>query len=166
MRHPSEPVPEAPLPDARAMRVAVVVSRFNDDITARLRDGAVEALTVAGAAPDAIEVFDVPGAFEIPWAARAAAATGRFDAVVTLGCVIRGETYHFEVIADAVARGVTDAAGETGVPITFGVLTTDTMEQALARAAMDRTNKGWEAAIAAVEMAHLARRLAAGADAT
>ena len=164
MRHPTESAAEAPLPDARAMRVAIVVSRFNDDITARLRDGAVEALTVAGAATADIEVFDVPGAFEIPWAARAAASTGRFDAVVCLGCVIRGETYHFEVIADAVAQGVVDAGGETGVPITFGVLTTDTLEQALARAAMDRTNKGWEAAIAAVEMAHLARRLAAGED--
>jgi 6,7-dimethyl-8-ribityllumazine synthase len=161
VRHPTEPAVEAPLPDARAMRVALVVSRFNEDITARLRDGAIEALTVAGAAAEAIEIFEVPGAFEIPWAARAAASTGRFEAVVCLGCVIRGETYHFEVIADAVAQGVTDAAGETGVPITFGVLTTETLEQALARASMDRTNKGWEAAIAAIEMAHLARRLAA-----
>jgi 6,7-dimethyl-8-ribityllumazine synthase len=166
VRHPAEPTVEAPLPDARAMRLALIVSRFNADITTRLRDGAVEAITVAGASADAIEVFEVPGAFEIAWAARAAASSGRFDAIVCLGCVIRGETYHFEVIADAVARGVIDAASETGVPITFGVLTTDTMEQALARAAMDRTNKGWEAAVAAIEMAHLARRLAAAGDAS
>ena len=162
MRH-AEPAGDtrAPLPEAGDLRFALVVARFNEAITARLRQGARHALDQAGAGNGSVETFDVPGAFELPQAARAAAETGRFDAIVCLGCVIRGETYHFEVIADAVAQGVTDAAGETGVPITFGVLTTETLEQALARASMDRTNKGWEAAIAAIEMAHLARRLAA-----
>jgi 6,7-dimethyl-8-ribityllumazine synthase len=160
VRPSSEPAVEAPLPDARALRIAVVVARFNPDITMRLRDGAVEALTVAGAPEDAVEVFEVPGAFGLPWAARVAATSGRFDAVVCLGCVIRGETYHFEVIADTAARGVMAVACDTGVPVTFGVLTTDSIEQALARAAMDRTNKGWEAAVAALELVHLGRRMA------
>jgi 6,7-dimethyl-8-ribityllumazine synthase len=166
VRHATDPAVEAPLPDARALRVAVVVARFNPDITMRLRDGAVEALTVAGAPADAVEVFEVPGAFELPWAARVAATSGRFDAVVCLGCVIRGETYHFEVIADTAARGVMAVACDTGIPVTFGVLTTDTTEQALARAAMDRTNKGWEAAVAALELVHLGRRMAGGDEAS
>jgi 6,7-dimethyl-8-ribityllumazine synthase len=148
------------LPDASDLRVALVVSRFNPDVTTRLRDGAMEALTVAGAVPKSVQTFEVPGAFEIPFAARAAAASGRFDAIVCLGCVIRGETPHFEIIAAAVAHGITTASAETGVPMAFGVLTTNTLEQALERAAMDRTNKGWEAAVAALEMAHFARRLA------
>jgi 6,7-dimethyl-8-ribityllumazine synthase len=164
VRNATDPAIEAPLPDARALRVAVVVARFNPDITTRLRDGAVEALTVAGAPEDAVEVFEVPGAFELPWAARVAATSGRFDAVVCLGCVIRGETYHFEVIADTAARGVMAVACDTGIPVTFGVLTTDTTEQALARAGMDRTNKGWEAAVGALELAHLGRRMAGGDD--
>ncbi len=151
------------LPDASTLRLAIVVSRFNASVTTRLREGAVEALTVAGAPAESIETFEVPGAFEIPFAARAAASTGRFDAIVCLGCLIRGDTPHFDVIADAVAHGIMAASSESGVPMTFGVLTTNTPEQALERAAMDRTNKGWEAAVAAVEMAHLVRRLN-GAD--
>ncbi len=160
MRHDPQSSAEAALPDATGLRVALVVARFNPTVTSRLRDGAIEALTVAGAAPEALETFDVPGAFEIPFAARAAASTGRFDAIVCLGCLIRGETPHFDFIADAVAHGLVSASGDTGVPMAFGVLTTNTMEQALERAAMDRTNKGWEAAVAAVEMAGLIRRLA------
>lgn len=160
MRHSAEPAPAESLPDASQLRFALIVSRFNESVTSRLRDGAMEALTVAGAAADAIERFEVPGAYEIPFAARAAASTGRFDAIVCLGCLIRGETPHFDVIADAVAHGIMAASAETGVPMSFGVLTTDTPEQALARAAMDRTNKGWEAALAAVEMAQFVRRLA------
>ena len=164
MRPTSESAAEAPLPDASDLRLAIVVSRFNDDITSRLRDGAVEALTVAGAPDDAIEVFEVPGAFELPWAARVAATSGRFDAVICLGCVIRGETYHFEVIANAAAQGVMAVTCDTGIPVTFGVLTTDTTQQALERAAMDRTNKGWEAAAAALDLVHLGRRMAGGDD--
>ena len=166
MRHHSDHADsgaDAPLPDASDLRIAIVVARFNADITSRLRDGAVEALTVAGAPADAIEIFEVPGAFELPWAARVAATSGRFDAIVCLGCVIRGETYHFEVIADTAARGVMTVACDTGVPVLFGVLTTDTTQQAIERAAMDRTNKGWEAAVGALELVHLGRRMA-GAD--
>ena len=162
MRPTPDGAPDA-LPDASALRVALVVSRFNASVTTRLREGAVEALTVAGTPAGAVETFEVPGAFEIPFAARAAASTGRFDAVVCLGCLIRGDTPHFDVIANAVANGIMSASTESGVPMAFGVLTTNTPEQALERAAMDRTNKGWEAAVAAVEMAHLVRTLA-GAD--
>jgi len=147
------------LPEANGLRFALVRSRFNPEVTERLRDGAIEALTVAGAALDAIEVFDVPGAYEIPFAARLAARTGRFDAVVCLGCLIRGATPHFEYIASAVSHGITAAAGEIGVPMAFGVLTTNTPEEALERAAPDRSNKGWEAASAAIEMALLTRRV-------
>jgi 6,7-dimethyl-8-ribityllumazine synthase len=149
------------LPDARSLHVALVVARFNPEITERLRDGARAALTAAGAAAEAIEVFDVPGAFEIPFAAHAVGATARFDAVVCLGCLIRGGTPHFEYISSAVSHGIARAAMETGVPMTFGVLTVNTPEEALERAAPDRTNKGWEAAVAAIEMAHFTRRLSA-----
>jgi 6,7-dimethyl-8-ribityllumazine synthase len=154
--------PPAPLADASAFRFAVVVSRFNDAITGSLRDAAVAALKEAGAAETNVHVFPVPGAFEIPQAARAAAETGRFDAIVCLGCIIRGETPHFEYIASAVAHGITVAAGETGVPMAFGVLTTDTPEQAAARSGPGLDNKGREAAAAAIEMAALYKSLAGG----
>jgi 6,7-dimethyl-8-ribityllumazine synthase len=150
-----------PLGDASRLRIAVIVARFNAFITDRLRDGAVAALREAGAAESAIEVFAVPGAFEIPQAARAAAETGRFDAVVCLGCLIRGETPHFDYIASAAAHGITAAAGDTGVPMAFGVLTTNTTEQAVERAGTGPDNKGREAAAAAIEMATLYRALAA-----
>ena len=145
---------------ARGLRIAVVVARVNDFVTDRLRDGALEALTAAGASPQSIVVLPVPGSFEIPLAAHRAAASGAFDAVICLGCVIRGETSHFEYIASAVAHGITAAAAATGVPITFGVLTTDSAQEALARAGAGPGNKGWEAAMAAVEMARLLQRLA------
>ena len=147
----------APLADASAFRFAVIVSRFNETVTASLRDAATAALTEAGAA--SVQVLDVPGAYEIPQAARAAAESGRFDAIVCLGCIVRGETPHFDYIASAVAHGITDAAGETGVPMAFGVLTTDTMEQATARSGPGPDNKGREAAAAAIEMAALYRSL-------
>jgi 6,7-dimethyl-8-ribityllumazine synthase len=159
MRPTSPEESSAPLPDATGLRFALVVARFNADVTSRLRDGALEALAVAGAAPDAVTTFETPGAFEVPFAAKALADTGRFDAIVCLGCLIRGDTPHFDFIASAVTHGIESAARETGVPMAFGVLTTNTVEQALERAAMDRTNKGWEAAAAAVEMAQLVRRL-------
>jgi len=152
----------APLGDASGLRTALVVSRFNPEVTGRLRDGAVRALVEAGASDSGIEVFEVPGAFELPQAARAVAETGRFEAVICLGCVIRGETPHFEYISSAVAHGITAAAGDTGVPIAFGVLTTNTLEQAMARAADTPDNKGREAAAAAIEMATLYRGLANG----
>ena len=145
--------------DAAPFRFAVVVSRFNAFITDRLRDGALAALREAGAADANVQVFAVPGAFEIPQAARAAAESGRFDAVICLGCLIRGDTPHFDYIASAAAHGITDAAGETGVPMAFGVLTTNTAEQAAARAGDGSDNKGREAAAAAIEMAALYKSL-------
>ena len=150
-----------PLSGAAGFRFAVVVSEFNDRITGALRAGARAALAEAGAPASAVEEFSVPGAYELPQAARAAAETGRFDAIVTLGCVIRGETPHFDYICQAVSHGVMAAAGDTGVPITFGVLTTDTEAQALARAGEGADNKGFEAAAAAIEMAKLFQRLRA-----
>jgi len=133
--------------------------RFNERITGSLRDGAARALREAGAEPKHVSIFEVPGAYEIPQAARAAAETGTFDAIVCLGCVIRGETPHFDYISSAVAHGITTAAGDTGVPMAFGVLTTNTIEQAEERAGANDENKGREAAAAAIEMAALYKRL-------
>ncbi len=147
-------------PSGRGLRIAVVVSRYNDFVTDRLRAGALEALAESGVAAADVAVLDVPGSFEIPMAARRAAATGRFDAIVCLGCLIRGETAHFEYIAAAASHGLMAASAETGVPMTFGILTTESAEQALSRAGSGPSNKGWEAATAAVEMAVLFRRLA------
>ena len=149
----------APLSGADGFRFAIVFSRFNDAITDSLRDAARTALLEAGAGESNVEVISVPGAFELPQAARSLAETGRFDAIVCLGCVIRGATPHFEYISTAVAHGIQDAAGGTGVPMSFGVLTTDTWEQAEERAGSGRDNKGFEAAAAAIEMARLFRRL-------
>ena len=157
MRHTSDS--RAPLGGAGGYRFALVVSRFNDAITGRLRDGARAALAEAGAAALDVEEFAVPGAYELPQAARAAAETGRFDAIVALGCVIRGETPHFDYICSAVAHGLMEAGGDTGVPMAFGVLTTDTEAQAAARAGGGPDNKGFEAAAAAIEMARLFREL-------
>jgi len=149
----------SPLSGASGYRFAIVVSRFNDAITGSLRDRAHAALLEAGARGDDVEVVSVPGAFELPQAARSLAETGRFDAVICLGCVIRGATPHFEYISASVAHGIQDASGGTGVPMSFGVLTTDTWEQAEERAGGGRDNKGFEAAAAAIEMAQLFRRL-------
>lgn len=148
----------ATLSGAAGFRFAIIYSRFNEAVTSSLRDGARAALTEGGARADDVEIVDVPGAFELPQAARCLAETGRFDAVVCLGCVIRGETPHFEYISSSVAHGIQDASAETGVPIAFGVLTTDTWEQARARAGSGRDNKGFESAAAAIEMARLFRR--------
>ena len=159
MRHQDSATPSTALPGAAGYRFAVIVSRFNASITGALGTGARAALLEAGVAASDIEEIGVPGAFELPQAARCAAETGRFDAVICLGCVIRGETPHFEYISSAVAHGLMEAAGETGVPIAFGVLTTDTEAQAEERARPGRDNKGWEAAAAGVEMAVLFRKL-------
>jgi 6,7-dimethyl-8-ribityllumazine synthase len=147
---------------ASGYRFAIVFSRFNGVITGRLRDGAVAALNEAGAGSGDVEIVSVPGAFEIPQAARRLAETGKVDAVVCLGCVIRGATPHFEYISSSVAHAIQDASAETGVPMAFGVLTTDTWEQAEERATPGRDNKGYEAAAAAIEMAQLFRRLLGG----
>lgn len=144
------------------MRVAIVVSRFNDFVTERLLDGARGALADMGIAAADVEVLRVPGAFEIPMAAQRVAEAGKVNAVVCLGCLIRGATPHFEYIAAACAHGITAAAASTGVPMSFGVLTTNSAEEALERAAPGPSNKGREAAEAAVEMAHLFARLPDG----
>ena len=151
--------PAAPLPSGAGFRFALIVSRFNAAITGSLRDAAKATLAEAGVAAGDFEEFSVPGAFELPQAARCAAETGRFDAILCLGCVIRGETPHFEYVASSAAQGVMAAAGDTGVPMAFGVLTTDTEAQAQARAGDDEHNKGREAAAAALEMAVLFRTL-------
>jgi 6,7-dimethyl-8-ribityllumazine synthase len=144
---------------ANGFRFAIVVSRFNDFVTDRLQKGALAALDAAGARPGDVTIVRVPGAFEIPMAARHAAETGHFDAVICLGCLIRGATPHFEYISSAVAHGLTTAAADTGVPMTFGVLTTNGVEEALERAVDGPANKGWEAAAAAIEMAGIATAL-------
>jgi len=154
------PVKAASL-NAAGLRFACVVSRFNSFITERLLAGAVEALRMSGAGSEDIEIVRVPGSFEIPIAARTLAETGRFDALVCLGCLLRGDTFHYDVIANEATRGVGQAMQETGVPMGFGVLTCDTLEQAIDRAGLKAGNKGYEAALAAVEMANL-RKLAGG----
>lgn len=141
------------------MRIAVVVSRFNDFVTDRLLAGAQEALREAGVADADVQVLRVPGAFEIPMAAQRVAEVGRVSAVICLGCLIRGGTPHFEYIAAACAHGITAAAAATGVPMAFGVLTTNSVEEALERAAPGEANKGREAAAAALAMAALFRDL-------
>ncbi len=142
---------------AKGLRLAIVVSRFNSFITERLLTGALDTLLRAGADDRRIEVVRVPGSFEIPVTAKALAQSGRFDAIITLGCIIRGETQHFDYISAEVTRGIQLAALETGVPMAFGVLTTDTLEQAVDRAGAKSGNKGAEVALAAIEMANLLR---------
>ena len=145
--------------EAHHLRVGIVVSTYHDFVTNRLRDGAVEALRAAGVADDAMIVAPVPGAYEIPQAARRLAAFSRVDAVICLGCLIRGETPHFDIIASAVAQSITGAAIDSGVPMTFGVLTTNSAEEASARAGDGPSNKGREAAEAALAMVGLFREL-------
>lgn len=144
---------------AAGCRFAIVVSRFNEEVTGGLLAGARRALADARVSPDDITIARVPGAFEIPVTARRLAETGDFDAVICLGCLIKGDTMHFEYIAAAASNGIMDASTATGVPVAFGVLTTLTDDQALARAGEGPDNKGGEAARAAVEMATLFRRL-------
>ena len=145
--------------DATGMRIGIVVSRFNDIISTRLLDGAVKALRQRGVAAGDLEVVWVPGAFEIPIAARELASLGDVDAVVCLGAVIRGDTAHFEYVASGAAQGIASVHATTGVPATFGVLTVDTIEQATDRAGGKHGNKGAEAADTAVEMVSLLRDL-------
>ena len=148
--------------DASGLRVGLVVSVYHEAVTTALSDGAIQALVHAGAAADRIVVIRVPGAFEVPFAARQAAETGRFDALVCLGCIIRGETPHFNYLASAVVHGIGTASQATGVPISFGVLTTNTYEEAVARAGDGTDNKGWEAAMAAVRLANVVQDLTRG----
>ena len=145
---------------AQGKRFAIVVARFNSFITRRLGDGALLALRQAGAAKDDITVVHVPGAFEIPSAARQLARSAKYDAIVCIGCLLRGGTLHYEVIANEVTRGVGQSAQDTGVPHAFGILTCDTLEQAIDRAGLKAGNKGYEAGLAAVEMATLHDKVA------
>ena len=140
---------------AEGKKFALVVSRFNDFITEKLLSGALDALIRSGAADEDLEVIKVPGAFEIPLVAKKMANTKRFDAVICLGAVIRGSTPHFDYISAEVSKGVAMAGMESEIPVIFGVITTDTIEQAIERAGTKAGNKGWSAAITAVEMANL-----------
>jgi 6,7-dimethyl-8-ribityllumazine synthase len=146
-------------PEGRERRVAVLASRFNESITHRLVDGAIDALVRHGAALDDVDVVWVPGAWELPLAARLLLASERYHALVALGAVIRGETPHFDYVAGEAARGLADASAEFETPVGFGLLTCDTMAQAEARAGGEHGNKGWDAALAALEMADLFDRL-------
>jgi len=140
---------------AEGKKFALVVSRFNNFITDRLQDGAVDGLLRSGARDDDIDVVKVPGAFEIPLMAKKIAATGRYHAIICLGAVIRGATPHFDYVSAEVSKGVASVSLESQIPVIFGILTTDTIEQAIERAGTKAGNKGWDAAISAVEMANL-----------
>ncbi len=144
------------------MRFGVVAARFNGFIVERLVDGATDALVRSGVDADAVDVARVPGAFEIPMAARAMAESGKYDAILCLGCVIRGATAHFDYVCNEAAKGVSRVSEASGIPAIFGVLTTDTIEQAIERAGTKAGNKGAESAHAAIEMVDLLRKLRAG----
>jgi len=141
--------------NAKGFRFGLVVSRYNHFITERLLEGALDALMRHGGKDENIEIVRVPGSFEIPLLAKQMAASGRFDAVICVGALIRGGTIHFDVLSAEVTKGVAQAALETSVPITFGVITTDTLEQAIERAGTKMGNKGWEAAESAIELVNL-----------
>ncbi len=140
---------------AKGKKFAIVVSRFNDFITGRLVDGAVDALVRSGADDKDIEIIKVPGAFEIPLIAKKVSGNGRYDAIICLGAVIRGATPHFDYVSAEVSKGIAMVSLESEIPVIFGVVTTDTIEQAIERAGTKAGNKGWDAAISAVEMANL-----------
>ncbi len=145
--------------DASGLKVAVIASRFNDFVTAKLIEGAIDCLTRHGTAREDITVIRVPGSFEIPLAAKKAAVSGQFDALVCLGALIRGQTPHFDYIAAEVTKGIAQVSLDTGVAVTLGVITADTLEQAVDRAGAKAGNKGFEAALGSIEMANLLRQL-------
>jgi 6,7-dimethyl-8-ribityllumazine synthase len=144
----------------KGLKFGIVAARFNDFITARLLDGAVDALQRHGVAESDIEVVKVPGSYEIPLAARMMAQTRKYNAVICLGAVIRGATPHFEYVSAEVSKGVAAVSLEAGLPVIFGVLTTDTIEQAIERAGTKSGNKGWDAALSAIEMANVMKQMA------
>ena len=144
---------------AKNLRFAIIVARFNSFVTDRLLGGAMDALTRSGCPEENVEIVKVPGAWEMPVAARELARAKRFDAIIALGAVIRGDTPHFDYVAGEASRGLAQAAADTGVPVSFGVLTTNTVEQAVDRAGVKGGNKGFDAAMTAIEMANLIRRL-------
>ena len=144
---------------AKGLKFAIIVSRFNDFITNKLLDGAVDALLRHGVADQNIDTIKVPGAFEIPLTAKIIAGKKTYDAVICLGTIIRGATPHFEYVASEAAKGIATASMDTGVPIAFGVITADTIEQAVERSGTKSGNKGWDAAMVAIEMAQLLKKL-------
>ena len=146
-------------PSGDGLRIGIALARFNRAVTDQLLDGALEALTAHGVAEDAVDVASVPGAFELPLCAQRLAMTGRYDALICLGAVVRGETPHFEFVASEAATGIGAVARSHDLPIAFGVLTTDTMAQALARAGGEAGNKGYDAAVTALEMAQVLRAI-------
>jgi 6,7-dimethyl-8-ribityllumazine synthase len=145
--------------DARGIKIGIIVSRFNNFITEKLLNGALEGLKSHGGEDNDVTIIRVPGAFEIPLLADQMAASGKYDALVCLGAVIRGDTPHFEYVSDAVTRGIGEAISKHRIPIGFGVLTTNNVEQAMERSGSKDANKGYEAALTAVEMANVVRRL-------
>lgn len=145
---------------AKGLKFGIIVSRFNDFITSKLMEGALDALRRHGADEKEIEVVKVPGSFEIPLVAKKLAAKGVYHAIICLGTVIRGATPHFEYVSAEVSKGIASASMETGVPIAFGIITSDTIEQAVERAGTKSGNKGWDAAITAIEMAQVMKKLA------
>jgi 6,7-dimethyl-8-ribityllumazine synthase len=150
-----QPVTHQGFLKAEGFRFALIASRWNDFITARLVEGALDALERLGAQETAVEIFKVPGSFEIPLLASKLASSGRFDAVICLGTIIRGQTPHFDLIASEVTKGIAQAGMQAGVPVVFGVVTADTLEQAVDRAGVKLGNKGFEAAMSAVELVNL-----------
>jgi 6,7-dimethyl-8-ribityllumazine synthase len=150
---------------AAGLRMGVVASQFNNFITDRLLAGALDALQQAGATSEQLQIVRVPGSFELPIVAKKLAATGRFDSIICIGCVLRGETSHYDVVVSETARGIQLAQLDTGVPLIFCVLTCDTLEQAIDRAGLKSGNKGYEAGLAAVEMAQLMRKIAGNSGA-
>jgi 6,7-dimethyl-8-ribityllumazine synthase len=145
---------------AKGYRFAIIVSRWNDFLTSKLLDGALDALESTGAEEGSIEIFKVPGSFELPLTSLKAAQSGDFDAVIAIGVVIRGETPHFDYVAGQAAAGIAQAGLQTGIPVVFGVVTTDTVEQAINRSGVKSGNKGYEAAVSAVELVNLYREMA------
>jgi 6,7-dimethyl-8-ribityllumazine synthase len=143
--------------NAEGFRFALIASRWNDFITARLTEGALDALDRLGVAAESVELYKVPGSFEIPLLALKLAGSKKYDAVICLGTIIRGQTPHFEYIAGAVTKGIAQAGMETGVPVVYGIVTADTLEQAIDRAGVKAGNKGFEAAMSAVELVNLYR---------
>src|SRR5580692_10228660 len=147
---------------AAGLRMGVVASQFNNFITDRLLAGALDALQQAGATSEQLQIVRVPGSFELPITAKKLAATGRFDSIICIGCILRGETSHYDVVVSETARGVQLAQLDTGVPLIFCVLTCDTLEQAIDRAGLKGGNKGYEAGLGAIEMGQLMRKLGGG----
>lgn len=144
---------------AEGFSFAIIVSRFNDFISSKLVDGAMDALKRHGASDDQISVVKVPGAFEIPIATKKVLASGKYDAIICLGAVIRGATPHFDYVAAEVSKGIASVSLDSNIPVTFGVLTTDTLEQAIERAGSKAGNKGWDSAVAAMEMVNLFKEI-------